>query len=998
MPSTYTLNNGIELIGTGEQSGTWGDTTNTNLELLDTALDGQVTITATSAGSSSSPNDLPISDGAASNGRNRMIIITSATDLGTDVYYQLTPNDAEKIIYVRNDLNAQDLILFQGTYSASNDYVVPNGTTAVIYFNGGGSGAVAANVFNNAYFDSLRLGSVSVTAILDEDDMSSDSATSLATQQSIKAYVDSQVTAQDLDFGGDSGTGAVDLDSQTFTIAGTTNEIETSASGQTLTVGLPSAVTVTTSVTTATVTGTTAVKTDTINENSAGSGVTIDSVLLKDDVVNATDIETTTISANDGTTAITISNTSANVNFDGGVSMDQALTIKGNFALDGSTGTGTDAKAIEVGAGRTGDGASYVDLIGDATYTDFGARFLRSAGANGSTQLVHRGTGTFQMVMSDANSGFRFNSSSVVADFQVSTPNSSNLILADGDTDRVGINTASPAATFSVQGSSVVQNTSNTIVVSGGTTNGHGLFKVFNTSANAIFRVDAELGRVGINNDSPNTELQITSTGNSKAVSTVYNSGGTAVFEVGVGSPAANANDGYLKLRNQSNQESIVLNTDGLTTFNKNGDSGGDFRVTSANHTNALFVDSNTDRVGINTAGPQGLFHIQETTALGGTLNDYSRLQRWQQETGNEQILDAVAFRSAAGSDWTTQGIRLQSIVDSTYQAYVQWNGSGTPAGLTIGTGGSTSGYQGATERVRFYQNTVGVDFNNPNEDYNFTVRTANQTSLYIDGGSDYVSMGTTTNQGGMLTVDGFIVPGDDGSTSGTKLLAGRYTGSTSHISTWGGMASDGGPMMGYGVWPKPSVSEAFVSSTGVSSLKRSAFHCDGNIHRWYVGSAQTVATDSDVTMSVAASLDADGLKFGTDTAADNALDDYEQGTWTATYVGSSTAGSSPTATQATYTRVGNIVVATCAFKNATASGAAGNMYITGLPYAANSASNGEHFAAAAQTGLGGDVLGGSVINGESRIRMRDVLTTVYEPVVNTSGFYLFITMTYTAV
>jgi hypothetical protein len=45
MPSTYTLNNGIELIATGEQSGTWGDTTNVNLGLIDTALDGQVTIT-----------------------------------------------------------------------------------------------------------------------------------------------------------------------------------------------------------------------------------------------------------------------------------------------------------------------------------------------------------------------------------------------------------------------------------------------------------------------------------------------------------------------------------------------------------------------------------------------------------------------------------------------------------------------------------------------------------------------------------------------------------------------------------------------------------------------------------------------------------------------------------------------------------------------------------------------------------------------------------------
>jgi hypothetical protein len=196
MPSTYTLNNGIELIGTGEQSGSWGDTTNTNLSLIDTALDGQVTVTLVSAGTSGSPNTLPISDGSTSNGRNRMVIFADSGDLGATAYVQLTPNDAEKIIYVRNDLSgSRSLFLFQGTYNASNDYEVPAGTTAVIYFDGGGAGAVAANVFNNAYFDSLRLGSVSVTAILDEDDMSSDSATSLATQQSIKAYVDTQVGA-----------------------------------------------------------------------------------------------------------------------------------------------------------------------------------------------------------------------------------------------------------------------------------------------------------------------------------------------------------------------------------------------------------------------------------------------------------------------------------------------------------------------------------------------------------------------------------------------------------------------------------------------------------------------------------------------------------------------------------------------------------------------------------------------------------------------------------
>src|SRR5210317_1334477 len=90
---------------------------------------------------------------------------------------------------------------------------------------------------------------VNTSLFLDEDDMVSDSATKGVTQQSVKAYVDSQVTAQDLDFLGDTGSGAVDLDSQNFTIAGTANEIETSASGQTLTIGLPSTITTTLSAT-----------------------------------------------------------------------------------------------------------------------------------------------------------------------------------------------------------------------------------------------------------------------------------------------------------------------------------------------------------------------------------------------------------------------------------------------------------------------------------------------------------------------------------------------------------------------------------------------------------------------------------------------------------------------------------------------------------------------------------------------------------------------------
>ena len=83
---------------------------------------------------------------------------------------------------------------------------------------------------------------VSGTAIKDEDNMASDSNTHLATQQSIKAYVDATVTAQDLDFQGDSGGALnIDLDSEVLDIAGGTG-IDTTGSGNTLTVAIDATV------------------------------------------------------------------------------------------------------------------------------------------------------------------------------------------------------------------------------------------------------------------------------------------------------------------------------------------------------------------------------------------------------------------------------------------------------------------------------------------------------------------------------------------------------------------------------------------------------------------------------------------------------------------------------------------------------------------------------------------------------------------------------------
>ena len=131
------------------------------------------------------------------------------------------------------------------------------------------SSAVNVTASGTVQFGSLSDGTITATGFVDEDNMASDSATLIPTQQSVKAYVDSQVTAQDLDFQGDTGGAlSIDLDSQTLDIAGGTN-INTAGSGQTLTVNLDTTLSGLTSVTSTTLTDGTATLT-----GGALSGVT----------------------------------------------------------------------------------------------------------------------------------------------------------------------------------------------------------------------------------------------------------------------------------------------------------------------------------------------------------------------------------------------------------------------------------------------------------------------------------------------------------------------------------------------------------------------------------------------------------------------------------------------------------------------------------------------------------------------------------------------------
>ena len=76
-------------------------------------------------------------------------------------------------------------------------------------------------------------------SLIDEDNMATDSATRPPSQQSVKAYVDNQITAEDLDFIADSGGAlSIDLDSEVLSILGTGGQITTSGAGNAVTLAI----------------------------------------------------------------------------------------------------------------------------------------------------------------------------------------------------------------------------------------------------------------------------------------------------------------------------------------------------------------------------------------------------------------------------------------------------------------------------------------------------------------------------------------------------------------------------------------------------------------------------------------------------------------------------------------------------------------------------------------------------------------------------------------
>ena len=133
--ATYTTNGGITKIATGDESGTWGNTTNLNLDIIDRLTNGVGAITL-----SGTTHTLTTSDGSLSDGQYRVLVL-GGTPSGANTI-TVAPNDAQKFYIVKNS-SGQSAIFSQG--SGAN-VTVADGNSAIIYCDGAGAGAAVVDI------------------------------------------------------------------------------------------------------------------------------------------------------------------------------------------------------------------------------------------------------------------------------------------------------------------------------------------------------------------------------------------------------------------------------------------------------------------------------------------------------------------------------------------------------------------------------------------------------------------------------------------------------------------------------------------------------------------------------------------------------------------------------------------------------------------------------------------------------------------------------------
>ena len=146
MPSSCTANLGVEKIGSGEQAGTWGTTTNLNLDIIDRAVNGVGAISL-----SGTSHTLTTTDGALSEGGNKVLVL-GGTPSGTNTI-TITPNDQDKMYFVHNN-SGQTATFTQGS---GGNVSIPTGSKGLIFADGAGSSAKVTDLLDGVAFGGTKV-------------------------------------------------------------------------------------------------------------------------------------------------------------------------------------------------------------------------------------------------------------------------------------------------------------------------------------------------------------------------------------------------------------------------------------------------------------------------------------------------------------------------------------------------------------------------------------------------------------------------------------------------------------------------------------------------------------------------------------------------------------------------------------------------------------------------------------------------------------------------
>ena len=456
--ATYVNDLRLKEITTGDESGTWGTSTNTNLELIAEAFSFGTEAITTNADT----HTTTIADGSTDPGRSIYLKYTGTLDSACTI--TIGPNTVSKLWFIENGTSgSQNIIISQG--SGAN-VTIPAGHVKAIYSDGAGSGAAMVDAFTD-----LNLAGTTTTSSLN--------------------------VSSDLDVDGTANLDVVDIDgavdmASTLTVGG---NVSITAGALSITADGSNAATFTESGA-----GTLEITTSDDFRIDAAGDITLDAdggdVRFKDDA----------------TTIGTISYTSSNLEIASNVS-DKDIKLIGNDG--GSTITALHLDMSDAGSAyfnnkvgiATSSPEEALHVSGNMVLDDADPRIFFQTGSSHYNWKVS--------AQDSVNKGFEISSGEVDAD--ANSDSYTARLVIEADTGQVGLGTTSPGQTLDVAGNITADSfigRSNISVPTGDAS----VFRVadntlaFATSSTERMRIDSS-GNVGINTTTAKEKLDVSGAG-----------------------------------------------------------------------------------------------------------------------------------------------------------------------------------------------------------------------------------------------------------------------------------------------------------------------------------------------------------------------------------------------------------------------------------------------------------------------------------------------------